>query len=88
MDTTIKRWGNSQRIIIPKTILAKMGIDDPDGQPVALKIDAKGQLIIEKKNRPSKLEKRFQVFDLQPYVKEHGHKSELDWGKDVGAEIS
>ena len=39
MDTTIKRWGNSQGIIIPKTILAKMGIDDPDGQPVALKIE-------------------------------------------------
>ena len=59
MDTTIKRWGNSQGIIIPKTILAKMGIDDPDGQPVTLKIDAKGRLIIEKKNRLSKLESDF-----------------------------
>lgn len=88
MDTTIKRWGNSQGIIIPKTILAKMGIEDPDGQPVDIHTDSKGRLIIEKKKRLSKLEERFVGFDAQAYSKKYGHEGELDWGKPTGDEIS
>ncbi|MBU6046325.1 AbrB/MazE/SpoVT family DNA-binding domain-containing protein [Lacticaseibacillus paracasei] len=88
MDTTIKRWGNSQGVIIPKTVLAKMEIEDPDGQPVNLRTDDKGRLIIEKKKRLSKLEERFQGFDFQSYEKQYGHENELDWGNAVGDEIS
>ncbi len=41
METTIKRWGDSQGVIISKTMLAKMGIDDLDDQLVKMHIDAK-----------------------------------------------
>lgn len=87
METTIKRWGDSQGVIISKTMLAKMGIDDLDDQLVKMHIDGKGRLIIEKKKSPSKLEERFIDFDVLTYSKKVKHGGELDWGKPNGDEI-
>lgn len=87
MTTTIKKWGNSQGIIIPKTILAKMRIDQPEQTRISMHVDEAGDLIIRKVSKKSKLEKRFEGFDLDAYYQQYGKETELDWGHSVGDEV-
>lgn len=86
MDTKIKRWGNSQGVIIPKTILAKMKIDEPEGQPVNLEVEG-NRLVITKQTGESKISRLFDGFDLDAYYQENGAPSELLGGTAVGKEL-
>lgn len=87
MTTKIKKWGNSQGVIIPKSILAKMNIDDPEKTKISMRVDDAGNLIIEKVTKKSKLEQRFEGFDMEAYRERHGKATDLDWGSPVGKEV-
>lgn len=87
MVTKIKRWGNSHGIIIPKTLLAKMDIDDPENQSVVLSVNQKKELIISKNQEVSDLAQLFEGFDLSAYEKEYGKQSEKLNGKLAGQEL-
>jgi antitoxin MazE len=81
--TNIKRWGNSQGIMLPKNILSKIGIKDPVGQEVEL-ISTDNELIIRKKTSISRLMAQYgHLIDQKPDIGER----EFDWGSDVGNEI-
>jgi antitoxin MazE len=85
MDTKLRRWGNSQGIIIPKTILAKMDIDDPEGQPLLLSVKD-GTLFIKKKENVSRLEQMFRGFDVDAYYEKYGVQDSDPFGSPVGDE--
>lgn len=81
MSTTIKKWGNSQGVRIPKDILRQMSWETD--QEVELIPDVEnGKLILAKTdNRNSYLDKLFEDFD-GVYQTE-----ELDWGDAQGDEV-
>lgn len=80
MEETIKKWGNSYALRIPKAIVKDLKIKE--GYKVELKIED-DKLLIEKKKeeiKPADLEKLF--FGYKGKDKE----TEEDWGKDIGKE--
>lgn len=78
----IRKWGNSQGVILSKKLLSQIGIDDPVNQSVSVEIK-KGGLILKKKDETSRLMQEFGYLIGQRPEKE---QRELDWGKDVGKE--
>lgn len=77
-EATIRAWGNSQGIIIPKDILKKMGLSISD------------KLSIETKNNEIILKKEFRHKTLEERAAEYGGKIdvyEFDWGEPVGREM-
>jgi len=82
MLTTIQKWGNSQAVRLPKTILDSLLLQEND----QVEIIAEDNVIIikktDRKRRAKKsLEERFQNYT-------GGYKcSEYDWGKPVGKEV-
>lgn len=87
MDTKIKRWGNSQGIILPKNLLAKMNIDNPDGQQVSLSLTADNRLIIAKGPEKSKIDQLFENFDYDDYRSKNDFEHEFLTGPATGKEI-
>lgn len=85
MQTKIKKWGNSQGIMISKRLLAQIGIDQPVDQNIDLTVKD-NQLIIEKASNESRLDKLFQGFDSDAYFKQNEGSLEFDWGESVGKE--
>ena len=79
METQIIKWGNSQGIRIPKSIMKNCGFQMND----TLEMIATGQrIIIQKSFRHKTLEERAKDFGgkLGPYT-------EFEWGEPVGREI-
>lgn len=78
MSTTIQKWGNSQAIRIPKSVLDAVRWK-PNEQ---VKISAQdNKIIIEKAEHKKTIEERFADFDGE-YTPEN-----IDWGNPVGNEI-
>ncbi len=77
---TIKKWGNSQGIIIPKYILNDLNWKDNEEVDISTKSN---QIIITKsiKNKRKNIKELFAGFDGK-YV-----KTEINWGKPVGKEV-
>jgi len=84
-NLTIKKWGNSQGIRIPKKMLRQIGIDDPINQTININVKD-DELVIKKKPSKSKLAQRFEGFDLDKYYAENSDSQEMDWGEPVGKE--
>ena len=82
MVTTIQKWGNSQAVRLPKTILESLYLQEND--PVEITTDNEA-IIIKKARRKRRavksLEERFENYagDYQCV--------EYDWGKPAGQEV-
>ncbi|WP_127849771.1 AbrB/MazE/SpoVT family DNA-binding domain-containing protein [Lacticaseibacillus hulanensis] len=86
METKLRRWGNSQGILIPKTLLAKLNIDNPDNQSVELEFQD-GKLTITKATNKSKIDQLFEGFDTDSYFDKYGEPHEALSGDTVGKEL-
>ena len=79
MTTTIQKWGNSQGVRIPKTILEDAGWNENEEIIVIVE---NGKLIMEKTKR-----RRKNIKELFENYKEEYKPQEVDWGEPEGEEI-
>lgn len=81
MISTIKKWGNSQGIILTKELLETAGISVEDR--VRIYADNLNRIIIEKENKKPTFEELFENWDGEYVMSE-----EIDWGNEpVGREV-
>lgn len=88
-ELILKKWGNSQGIRLPKSVLDKLGVSRNN---VKFNVTVKDNSIILKPKKESKLAQRFEGFNYKKYwadwEKENPGKSkEMDWGEPVGKEM-
>lgn len=78
MYAEIQKWGNSQGVRIPKSILQMLGWNERE----SVRMDAAdGKLILSRPRRHKTIEERFAGFSGN-YVKEN-----VDWGEPEGKEV-
>lgn len=92
MKVTLKKWGNSQAIILPKAVLEEVGITDTNTD-LTLRINKNKEIVLKKAKEPVTIDKLFEGFDYEKYWadwdKEHPNQSkEVDFGKPVGKELN
>lgn len=92
MKVTLKKWGNSQAIILPKAVLEEVGITDTNTD-LTLRINKNKEIVLKKAKEPVTIDKLFEGFDYEKYWadwdKEHPNQSkEVDFGKPVGKEFN
>ena len=80
MTTTIRKWGNSQGIRIPKSILDS--VNWSENEKIQIMIE-NGKLILEK----AKDNKRKNIKELFKDYKGDYKSEEIDWGEPQGDEI-
>lgn len=90
MEISLKKWGNSQGIILPQKILKSIGVADLETKFEVSVED--NSIILKPEKEQSALAKRFEGFDYKAYweqwEKEHpGESQVLDWGEPVGREL-
>jgi len=78
MTTSIQKWGNSQGIRIPKSILDELKWKENEDVMIMVQDN---KLIIEK------TEKRKNIKDLFKEYDEKYEPIEIDWGEPMGDEI-
>ncbi len=78
--TTLRRWGNSQGIRIPKHILKKINWNDDENIVIKTEDD---KIVLERDTRNNK-KKIVELFE--GYTGEY-QKEEINWGKVVGKEL-
>ncbi len=78
--STIKKWGNSQGVRIPKHILDQL--EWKNNEKITIKTEDK-KIIIEKTNK----KKRKNIKELFADFDGEYNYTEFDWGKTVGKEI-
>ncbi|WP_429971269.1 AbrB/MazE/SpoVT family DNA-binding domain-containing protein [Fructilactobacillus sp. Tb1] len=86
----LRRFGNSNGIIIPKTILKQIGIVDVTDQKFNINVDSNdGSIILSKKrrNKADEFDALFDNFDLKGYEKNNPDEFKEAWGKPVGKEV-
>ena len=81
MQTKIQKWGNSQGIRFPKTILKEVDINI--GDDVSITVHA-GKIVVEPVNR---VRGRYDIRDLVAQLPDDYQAEEIDWGPPVGAEV-
>lgn len=79
MTTTIQKWGNSQGIRIPTSILSSVGWTK--NEQIIIFVD-NDKLIMEKARK-----KRKNIKELFKNYKEDYTPTEIDWGETKGGEI-
>lgn len=80
MTTTVQKWGNSQGIRIPKSVLNEINVEN--GECVELIIE-NGMLLIKK---AEKTNKRKSIEELFCGYAGNYQCNELDWGEKEGLE--
>jgi len=96
MTTTIQKWGNSQAVRLPKSVLEVVFLQEND--LVEITADSDNDLIIIKKTTPRKrrskvsLDKRLEVFYQRPLDEVLADDTlyapeEYDWGPPIGKEF-
>jgi antitoxin MazE len=78
MLAKIQKWGNSQGIRIPKSLLADVHMDVGDEVNVSAK---DGSLIVTPAQRTRK---KYYLIDLAAKIPDGYHTKETDWGKPTG----
>jgi len=80
MLTKVKKWGNSQGLRFPKTILeeAQIGVGDEVNVTVQ-----DGKIIVETVN---KLRNTYDLKELVSKIPKDYRAEEIDWGRPVGKE--
>lgn len=81
MTTTVQKWGNSQGIRIPKSVLNEINVES--GECVELIVD-NGMLLIKKAENKRKHKTIEELFS--GYTGEY-KCSEIDWGENEGNEV-
>lgn len=87
---SLKQWGNSLAVRLPKSVLTQAGIE---GLPTQFSIDVKNdEIILKEKKKPNSLKELFEGFDYKEYwskwEKEHsGQSKEIDLGEPTGKEL-
>ena len=89
MELTLQKWGNSQGVRLPKSLLKDLGITT---DKATFEVELKGKELVLQKKKESRLAQRFEGFDYKAYwakwEKEHpGQSKEVDWGEPVGKEL-
>lgn len=92
MKVTVKKWGNSQGIRLPKYVLKAIGVTDANTE-LDLTINNNKEIVLEKSKKPLTIDKLFEGFDYEKYWadwdKEHPNQSkEVDFGKSIGKELN
>lgn len=91
MDIELKKWGNSQGLILPKAILKQANITSNKAD-FNVSVNKDHEIILkENKAEPKSLKELFKGFDYKKYwsnweKKNPGKTKEMDWGKPVGRE--
>lgn len=81
MLTKIQKWGNSQGLRFPKTILEEIGMHI--GDEVNISVHA-GKIIVEPVNR---VHGRYDIKELVAQLPNDYQPEEIDWGTPVGKEM-
>lgn len=81
MQTKIQRWGNSQGVRFPKTILKEVDINI--GDDVTITVSA-GKIVIEAVN---KVRGRYDIRDLVAQMPTDYQVEEVNWGSPEGGEV-
>lgn len=84
MITTVKSWGNSHAIRIPKIILEALDISGDDELNISVEND---KMIIEKVNKPTHMTLRERVAEYDADCDAESNVAEVNWGESKGKEI-
>ncbi len=79
MSVTLKRWGNSVGLRLPKPMLEQLGLGE--GSQVDVRVED-GRLVIE----PRRI-RRLTLKDILQGFGPDDQPGEVDWGKPVGKEV-
>ena len=82
MLTTVQKWGNSQGVRLPKSVLEELSLKEND--PV--EITTEKDLIIIKKAARKRRAKRSLEDRFENYTGDY-QCTEYDWGKPTGKEV-
>ncbi len=83
MEARLQKWGNSDGIRIPSSILKSLNLKTNDKVEL---VQEKDKIIISKsKKKHLTLEERFAMFESLPN-NEKGNIESCDWGEDLGKE--
>lgn len=86
MKTTLKRWGNSQGVRIPKSMVDSLGMDIGSQLVIALSEDSSMVTITPAKDaRP--IRGRHRIEDLIATGSPNAFVGEYDWGGPEGKEV-
>ena len=77
-QVTLRAWGNSQGIRIPKDIIVKMQLQNDDVMDICIENDA---IVLRKQFRHKSFEERLAEYDGKISV------CDFDWGEPVGREV-
>ena len=80
MTTTIKRWGNSAAIRIPRNILSQANLEE--GSEVEFLLSQEGEITLRAIRKRKSIQELFAGYDGGFYQTE-----EIDWGKPQGNEV-
>ncbi|WDF82988.1 AbrB/MazE/SpoVT family DNA-binding domain-containing protein [Lacticaseibacillus pabuli] len=83
----IKKWGNSSAIIIPKSILAQLGVVNPDEQQMNMEV-VDNKLVLEPIKMPDSIQELFAGFDYETYNQNLTGDAVVDFGEPQGDELS
>ncbi|WP_105965021.1 AbrB/MazE/SpoVT family DNA-binding domain-containing protein [Apilactobacillus micheneri] len=82
----LKKWGNSQGILLSKDLLKKINIDFPINEDLKLKINYdKKSISLSKAN--DTIDDMFKNFDYIDWQKNRSKDYECDFGEPVGKEV-
>jgi antitoxin MazE len=76
--TRLKKWGNSQAVRIPQTVLEQSNLRE--GEELEIRVE-NGHILLEPVNAQPTLE------ELVRKITPENRHSEQDWGKPVGNEV-
>ena len=79
---SIRKWGNSQGILLPKHILELIRLDVGDQVECEVK---EGCLILRPKTK--KVRPKFTLEEVLAKIPENFEQKEVDWGESVGEEV-
>ena len=80
MISTIKRWGNSAAVRIPRRILTRANLEE--GVDVEIASTKEGEITIRATSKRVSIQELFADFDESFFQTE-----EIDWGKPQGNEV-
>ncbi len=83
MEARLQKWGNSDGIRIPSSLLKSLNLKTNDKVEL---VQEKDKIIISKQKKKHKtLEERFAMFEKLSN-NEKGNIEDYDWGEDLGKE--
>ena len=80
MTTTIKRWGNSSAVRIPRNILSQANLEE--GADVEIILAKEGEITLRAVRKRKSIQELFADYDGGAFQTE-----ELDWGDPQGKEV-